>query len=850
MKKAHGLIIVLALSTGFQPHTAHAGAFGDGLIRFGKWIGGSADEAADATRNTRPNTPPTTSTPRRADTPPAVAPNGQTVDPGSRITVENFNGTIAKEIQPNANLQGLDSFARSVSDVLMRTVKAAAIIVAPAGTGKSALAEHLVHMIRTENRSVRNLHGSTVYNLDVKAIIGDTKYSGELERRLVEFRKLLDDLKDEKVVFVVDELEEVLNSELGRKFLTDLKPYFTQEMGVKFIFNITPGPYNELMTDPQLVRRMFKLVKEEPDDFIVKNILRHMKTSIYKKHGVRLKSEDLERIFRLSKKHPELKNPDVAVTILGDAVLKSVADATNGDARIIALKTEVEKIRGMINEIQVGRAEGTAKYDGPFFDAELNRLEEKAVLNEKIINNYDENFEAANELREQMLAKIQERAALYEEAARKQATDDLGDLDPEIMIDQLSSDIDGLAGQIREINKLLTAGEVKDNHIIDAAAAVLGRDKAYVREVMFGGQTIESLTEAIRRRARMAHKTIEAIATRVLTKTKISMVKKPQHFIVVSEDANAVHEFAGVFAENLTGVSPMHIAGTSIKKPEDISSVVGSTAGHIGSDSEGALHAYQKETAGNMVVYVSDINHADKSLQDVIGEVVSTGVHRSNSDRLANFEDTVIVSNVRGIPGLTDAQKAELDALGSETERQLFYRNALKENFTDANPLSGTQANRIDDAVLDSAHIIYAQTDKLSDTNVRSLVAERLRGETLQRAFQRKLQMDIHFSDNLVDYLYNIVKQVGSSNADEVVENDIMPQLLKLLEEGKIVAGDQVTIDIAENGSFIARPAEWANQAQRELAIAANLSDMARVRNAGEATDEVDAALEALDGFL
>ncbi len=846
-------MLALAFSISFQGETAHAAGLGEGAIKFIKFVksfGRNADEAPTP-RPRRGNTPPVQER-GAGNHPPAVGPDGRPIDAGSRITVENFEGTIAREIQPNPNLQGLDSFARSVADVLMRTVKAAAIIVAPAGTGKSALAEHLVHLIRTNDRAVRNLHGHTVYNLDVKAITGDTKYSGEIESRLVEFRQLLESLKNEKIVFVVDELEEVLNSELGTKFLTDLKPYFTQEMGVKFIFNITPGPYNALMTDPQLVRRMFMLVGQEPDDFIVKSILENLNIGAYKKHGIKLKTEDLERIFRLSKKHPELKNPDVAITIFGDSIFKAIADISSGDARIIALTTEVEKIRGVMNEIKMARTEGSAKYFGPFYDEELLRLEEKALLYEKIINSYNESFEATEALRSEMLSKIEERSKLYQEITRRTDVDDLGDTDPEIAIDTLSGQINALAEEIRKFDPLLTAGEIKDNHIIDAAAAVLGREKKYVREVMFGGQTVESLFQDIARRTRISQNVIKSVVRRVLTKSKVSLgAKRPKHFIIVSEDPNAVKEFSEVLAKELTGVPPLNIAGTSIKKSDDISSVIGSTSGLKGSDSEGVLHAEQKKTGGRMLVSVSDLGQADKSLHDVLADVVSDGVSRSNSGRIANFEDTVIVSSVRGMPNLTDAQKLELEGLASETEKQIFYKRVLKESFTDSNPfLSGERANKIDDALLETAHIIYAQTDVVQGVNLKTFLVDKLKGKALSRAFNNQLQMDVYFSDSLVDHLFNIIKQTGANNIDAVIENDVAPALLRLLEDGKIIAGDKVTIDIAENGAFRAEPIPWAEASKREEALRAYQSDMERVRNAGEATDPLDSALEDLDGFL
>jgi len=88
-------------------------------------------------------------------------------------------------------LIGRDSEVERAVQILCRRRKNNPLFVGEAGVGKTAIAEGLAKKV-VDGEVPEILHGSTIYSLDLGALVAGTKYRGDFEKRL---KGLLGDLK-------------------------------------------------------------------------------------------------------------------------------------------------------------------------------------------------------------------------------------------------------------------------------------------------------------------------------------------------------------------------------------------------------------------------------------------------------------------------------------------------------------------------------------------------------------------------------------------------------------------------------------------------------------------------------
>ena len=85
-------------------------------------------------------------------------------------------------------LIGRDSEIERVSQILIRRRKNNPLLTGETGVGKTAIAEGLAKLI-IEGDVPEPMLGSTVYSLDMGALLAGTKYRGDFEKRLKKSHK-------------------------------------------------------------------------------------------------------------------------------------------------------------------------------------------------------------------------------------------------------------------------------------------------------------------------------------------------------------------------------------------------------------------------------------------------------------------------------------------------------------------------------------------------------------------------------------------------------------------------------------------------------------------------------------
>lgn len=782
------------------------------------WRGGDS-EASSAARDAR----------RSADTPNSSRSGNDARSQNPNTVTENADGAVQvrmsdfiTKVRAKADVEGADYFSAQVARILMRKSKAAPITVAEAGTGKSANIQYLQHLIDTRNPMVRNLHDKEIYFLDIYKLMGGTELRGSFEKKLASILEEMALPENSNKIIVIDELENVLGNELGAKFLESMKSYLTSDMNTKLIFNITPGPYDKLMKDPQLVRRMSPIYKDAPTRGVVRKILLNIKKSAELIDGVSITNEQVEQILRLSETHPTLRNPDVAITMINDAINNAVADRGAGSLQIVKLRSGLDTIEGEIAQILGMRSDGSAKAFGPHFDAKLERLLGKKRTIETVINGYDQSFRATEVLRNKLESLIAEKNEVYNRARANVANRRIGDLDPDLQIDDINTQILEISQKIQDENPLLVARDLQDTHVVSAAMTILNKDERYVSRYIDGPESRQAVVDRIAEPLYGRHKqAVSAIVRREAAQRRLGEDGGIPAFLILNKSGAEADRVANAVITELTGAKPYRIDGLEIKGEFSMNQHIGSDGGTVNSDKEGALFEQARKTGGHFGMLFSGVQNGVSHLLDFAERVLKnpSGQMSNKGDR-TSFARSVMILTESSVPELDQVQKAIYMNLRTETARQNFLKEHVLEHFRFrlAQGQFDSDSARMSTELIDKLHVIYLDEGVMLDDQFKAVIAETLKSRTIRGALDRSVEISTEFSDEAIDYLFNILKQSGSNDINRVLVNEVMTFVDDLIQNQQVVSGDLVQIGVDRN-RLAATPTDWTDRSKRSTAI-------------------------------
>ena len=128
------------------------------------------------------------------------------------------------------------------------------------GVGKTAIAEGLSYLI-VNNKVPKILSNSTIYALDIAALIAGTKYRGDFEKRLKEVLKFLD--KEDKPVLFIDEIHTIIGAGSASGGSMDVSNLLKPALGkgqIRCIGSTTFQEYRGIFDQNQALSRRFQKV--------------------------------------------------------------------------------------------------------------------------------------------------------------------------------------------------------------------------------------------------------------------------------------------------------------------------------------------------------------------------------------------------------------------------------------------------------------------------------------------------------------------------------------------------------------------------------------------------------------
>ncbi|PWK59487.1 ATP-dependent Clp protease ATP-binding subunit ClpA [Roseicyclus mahoneyensis] len=236
--------------------------------------------------------------------------------------------------------------------VLCRRRKNNPLLVGDPGVGKTAIAEGLAKKI-VEGEIPEVLAKSTIFSLDMGALLAGTRYRGDFEERLKAVVKELEDHPD--AILFIDEIHTVIGAGATSGGAMDasnlLKPAL-QGGKLRCMGSTTYKEYRQhFEKDRALSRRFQKIDVNEPSVEDAIKILRGLKPYFEEHHSVKYTADAIKTAVELSARYiNDRKLPDKAIDVIDEAGAAQHLVAESKRRKTIGAK-EIEDVVAKIARI-------------------------------------------------------------------------------------------------------------------------------------------------------------------------------------------------------------------------------------------------------------------------------------------------------------------------------------------------------------------------------------------------------------------------------------------------------------------------------------------------------------------
>ena len=251
----------------------------------------------------------------------------QTVDATESEAKETALGKYCVDLNEKARkgdidpLIGRDSEVERCIQVLCRRRKNNPLLVGDPGVGKTAIAEGLAHKI-VKGEIPEVLAETTIYSLDMGALLAGTRYRGDFEERLKAVMTELEDHHDG--VLFIDEIHTVIGAGATSGGAMDASNLLKPALQGGKLRTMGSTTYKEFRQhfekDRALSRRFQKIDVKEPSVEDTIKILKGLKPYFEEHHGVKFTAEAVKVAVELSARYMnDRKLPDKAIDVIDEA---------------------------------------------------------------------------------------------------------------------------------------------------------------------------------------------------------------------------------------------------------------------------------------------------------------------------------------------------------------------------------------------------------------------------------------------------------------------------------------------------------------------------------------------------
>jgi ATP-dependent Clp protease ATP-binding subunit ClpA len=254
-------------------------------------------------------------------------------------------------------ISGRERETLEVTLILLQKGRKNAVLLAPAGVGKTALVVGLAQQINA-GTVPDYLKNARVIEIDLPSMAAGTSSPAEFQARFIPLCRGLAERYHHpeypKVIMFIDEIHTIMPSATGSAYagLSEvMKPYLT--IGDLHVIGATTLDEFRIYVkpDPALDRRFQQVPIKIPNEPETVKILKVMRAGYEKHHKVKIPDECIERIVKLTSEHlPRRNQPDKSIIVMDGACAYHVLfKGTGGELdfedinRIVSIESKIHQ---------------------------------------------------------------------------------------------------------------------------------------------------------------------------------------------------------------------------------------------------------------------------------------------------------------------------------------------------------------------------------------------------------------------------------------------------------------------------------------------------------------------------